>query len=295
MTFTVNSNIHPSVSFARLQRRARSLEIEGQILSVVQAGPVDRMILLIHGNSSCKEVFVAQIGPLLEAGFGVILLDLPGHGCSSDAPQPQRDYTIASYAKLLAKVCARLGARKPVLCGWSLGGHIAMQMAGDDPEYSGLVIFGAPPVGPGLQHLDAAFLPLDVGGVTGEQSPSEERLGAYLEAVYGSLVPVPEFFIRAAHRADGLSRSVMWEDWAQGAAGHDQTQVISNWPHPLLILHGAKDALISERYFHTLKPPPDHRKYRFSVLDSVGHAVCIEAPRRFNAELIKFCQSVFKP
>lgn len=294
MTFAENSKTRPSFSFEPLRRRAHNLDIESQRLSVVQMGPLDKTVLLIHGNSSCKEVFVTQVAPLLDAGFGVVLLDLPGHGRSDDAPHPQRDYTIASYAKLIAKVCARLGVRRPVLCGWSLGGHIAMQMAGDDPEYSGLVIFGAPPVGPGLQHLDSAFLPLDVGGVTGERSPSKERLGAYLEAVYGGLSPVPEFFIRAAYRADGLSRSVMWEDWVYGAAGHDQTQVISNWPHPLLILHGATDALISERYFQTLQLPADRQKWRISVLESVGHAVCIEAPRRFNAELIQFCHSVFK-
>ena len=57
-------------------------------------GPV---VLFIHGNSSCKEVFRQQ---LAEFGnqYHCVAMDLPGHGQSQDAPDPETSYNMTGYA-----------------------------------------------------------------------------------------------------------------------------------------------------------------------------------------------------
>ena len=41
-------------------------------------------VLLIHGNSSCKQVFRNQLQGAIGREYRLIAMDLPGHGDSSD-------------------------------------------------------------------------------------------------------------------------------------------------------------------------------------------------------------------
>ena len=55
-------------------------------------------VLFIHGNSSCKEIFARQLEGELGSRYRMIAFDLPGHGASSNAPEPARTYSIHGFA-----------------------------------------------------------------------------------------------------------------------------------------------------------------------------------------------------
>lgn len=269
------------------------IEINGLKISYLQAGPEDKTVVFIHGNSACKEAFKHQFGTLLENGIGFVALDLPGHGTSVNALTPQTEYTIPAYADLVARLCEKLGLDRPLLCGWSLGGHIAIEMAGSHSDYSGLMIFGTPPVGPGVEHLETAFLPADVSDVTGAEAPPKDRLEAYIKALYGTLYPIPDNLVDAGLRADGRSRSNMFAHWASGQSGHNQRQVIADWRGPLLIVHGTDDPFISGDYIKGLEMSGDGSGAIFKDMKGIGHAPFIEAPSDFNQILLEFCKKSF--
>jgi pimeloyl-ACP methyl ester carboxylesterase len=54
---------------------------------------------MLHGNSSCKEAFDRQLNGALGDEFRLIAIDLPGHGASSDAADPNRTYSFPGYAE----------------------------------------------------------------------------------------------------------------------------------------------------------------------------------------------------
>jgi hypothetical protein len=53
-------------------------------------------VLLIPGNSSCRDVFHYQLEEPFAASYRMIAFDLPGHCQFSDAPDPQRSYTLTA-------------------------------------------------------------------------------------------------------------------------------------------------------------------------------------------------------
>ena len=270
-----------------------TFDIDGQRLAYVCEGAAAKTVVFIHGNSSCKEAFQKQFATLLNAGFGLLAIDLPGHGHSGDATRPETDYTIPAYAERIQTLCAELQIHQPVLCGWSLGGHIAIEMAGSDAGYAGLMICGTPPVGPGMEHAEKAFLPSDVGDVTGAEAPPEDRLDAYIDAVYGTLKSVPDVLRRAGHRTDGRSRSSMFTHWISGTSGHNQRDVVQNWRKPILIVHGAEDAFVPAEYIQSLKISGDGSGPVFELIQGVGHAPFLEVPDAFNRLLLAFCERCF--
>src|SRR3546814_6716008 len=72
-----------------------------------------------------------QVGPLLGDSFRVLRMDTRGHG-ASDAPEG--DYTIAELAADALCVLDAAGARTASVCGLSLGGMTALQLALAAPE-----------------------------------------------------------------------------------------------------------------------------------------------------------------
>lgn len=120
----------------------------GEICAVDNEGD-GPAVLFIHGNSGCKEVFHQQFEGSLANTCRMIAFDLPGHGASDDASAPEDVYRMATMAPIIRKLLEALDARDSVLVGWSLGGHLAIEMAASYPEHRGMVITGTPPCGPG--------------------------------------------------------------------------------------------------------------------------------------------------
>lgn len=271
----------------------RELTVGAQSIAYYQEGPSTRSILFIHGNSSCKAAFEDQYSALLEAGYGVLAFDLPGHGASSDAPNPEADYNLPAYADLAAAFCEASGVTQPLLCGWSLGGHIAIQMAGNNPDYAGLMIFGTPPIGLNPHDAANAFLSFEFSDVTGQEHPSDAQLAGYIAAVYGSTPTIPGALVKAGQRTDGRSRSCMVAHWLTGENLHDQRAIVEHWRNPLLIVHGAEDAFVSGDYLRSLDLPQDRPGSAIKMIENVGHAPFLEDPETFNRLLLDFCASSF--
>src|SRR5208282_6679626 len=113
--------------------------------------------VLIHGNSSSSRVFSRQLDGPLGQQFRLVAVDLPGHGASDDA-RDRSAYSLPGHARAVRAVVDALQLGGAVFAGWSLGGHVALEMAPDLRHARGFVIFGTPPFAfpPAMAN---AFLP----------------------------------------------------------------------------------------------------------------------------------------
>lgn len=83
-------------------------------------------LVLLHGWGMNQAVWQQWL-PLLQQDWQVQALDLPGFGLSRQCPKP---YNLAALVELLQP---QLPARA-VLCGWSLGGLVAIELARRFPQ-----------------------------------------------------------------------------------------------------------------------------------------------------------------
>jgi pimeloyl-ACP methyl ester carboxylesterase len=91
-------------------------------------------LLLIHGNSFCRGVFRHQLYGELAQRHRLIAFDLPGHGESDNALDPAWTYTLTGFADAAIEVLGRMGVTEVVVLGWSLSGHIGIEMMSRLPE-----------------------------------------------------------------------------------------------------------------------------------------------------------------
>lgn len=271
--------------------RASTLSTPFGDIAITQSRSDGPPVLLVHGNSACKEIFARQFDSPLLAAYRLIALDLPGHGASSDAPDPQAAYALDGFAAACASVLDQLETGAVRLLGWSLGGHIGLELLGRRPDrVSALMIVGTPPIPLDLSVMGAAFKPSPVMGLTGKEdfSPDEAALYAqHTSAVDGQVDPQ---LLAMCRRADGRFRRMMFESLAAGRA-LDEVAIVRQGSVPVAVLNGSEDAFVNLDYVAGL-PYGKLWEGRATVLQGLGHAPFLQGPAAFNPVFARFLASL---
>ena len=266
--------------------RQHTVDTSHGSLSVEERGQGGIPVLLIHGNSSCLGVFRHQMHGRLAEHHRLITFDLPGHGQSSNAPDPMRSYTRHGFADAAVELLEKLGVTEAIVFGWSLGGHIGIEMVPRFSGMRGLMIAGAPPVnGKNMGHAFNASPHMEVAG---KEDLSETDIETFVHAIFGD--SAEPFLREAVARADGRFRKRLFEA-ARAGEGFDQRQTVETSSVPLAVVNGGADRFLKLDYFDTVAYANlwERRCHR---LPGLGHASLWEAPGDFNPLLERFLQDV---
>ena len=235
-------------------------------------------LVLLHGNGLSCEAFAAQMASPLAERHRLVAIDLPGHGRSADAADPATGYTLPGQAAAVGAVLAALEIDEAVLLGWSLGGHVALELAASWDGAAGVVLTGAPPATPSPAGLAAAFAPHPAAALLARETLSPEEIEQLVRVVFGA--PVPDFARPALARSDGRARRHLFESLARGEAT-DERALVEAGTLPVAVIDGADDPLINHAYLDGLRFARLWRG-RIHRIAGAGHAPFLTAPAAYN-------------
>ncbi len=103
----------------------------GQIVSYIDEGSIQApAIILIHGFPLNKGMWNKQVG-MLKENYRVIAYDIRGHGNSNAG---ESEFSIDLFVHDLLSLMDALKIDKTILCGFSMGGYIALNAVENYPE-----------------------------------------------------------------------------------------------------------------------------------------------------------------
>jgi pimeloyl-ACP methyl ester carboxylesterase len=265
------------------------LQFGQQSIAGFESAGTGRPIVLIHGNSSSSKVWKKQLEGPLGAKYRLIAIDLPGHGDSGRAPDPEKDYSALGYSACIASIARQLDLKNAVFVGWSLGGHGLLEAASALPMAAGLMIFGTPPIGKTADGF-AGFKGLSPVGFTPD--PGEAEIETWLKSAFApKFSPIPPFFAADFRNTDGAARGCLGASVQQGLY-QDETAIVSTEIKiPLAILHGAEEQIVDLDYLRRLTAPTLWRQ-EVQVIDNAGHTLQWEQPQAFEKLLDEFASGI---
>jgi 3-oxoadipate enol-lactonase len=259
--------------------------IDGGSLYFEAAGSGDPVILL-HGGNLDRRMWDSQF-EILGAKHRVIRYDARGFGRSSPADQP------FSAHDDLAALLRSLGITRASLVGLSMGGRIAMDFALKYPNMVDRLVLAAPGISGGTWAEDADTLWIKAAHAAAKRGDSVGVALAWLESAYirTALQPpeqaawIRQIVIDNASYWMGIVRHQDLEREASPAAADRLTELQA----PILLLVGDGDTPFIQDVARAIaQRAPNVRRID---IPGVGHMLNLEAPERFNAEVMAFLAS----
>jgi pimeloyl-ACP methyl ester carboxylesterase len=266
-----------------------SIETSHARLAVRQSEGSGTPVLMIHGNSSSGAVFRNQLEGPIGLRHRLIAPDLPGHGSSSDAPDPERSYSMEGYADAMAELLRLLGIERAVVFGWSLGGHIGLELIAHFPGMLGLMITGTPPIS-GADAMKG-FRTTPHMNLAGKQDFTEQDVEDYAHSTCGE--PFEPFLRDVVARTDGRARRLMVEKFVAGT-GVDQTRVVGKAAVPLAVVNGIEEPFVNLEFVRNVRYANLWQGRTIEIPNS-GHAPFWDAPAVFDPIFEQFLRDVDRP
>ena len=249
-----------------------------------------RCVVLLHAFPCDGRMWAAQADALSEAGWDLIIPDLPGFG-ASDVLEAEPSLDLVADVVLRELSVQRIEGA--VLAGLSLGGYVAMAMMRKSPErFSALMLCDT-----------------KASADTAEARESRHRLAESVveepaecgRILRGSLLPVLLGATTFAERLAVVEEVGGWLDearpqavaWYQRAMAARPTSIptLAAASIPALVLWGEED---------TLSPEADQRAMLQALTNATsacipgaGHLSAVERPEAVSRRMIEFLEGSF--
>ena len=261
----------------------------GVQLHVVEAGNSSggRPIVFIHGNSQSWLAWSRQLDSELAREHRLIAMDLRGHGFSDKPRDAYGDSRL--WADDVRAVIDVLNLDRPVLCGWSYGFLVILDYIrhyGEDRVGGIHIVGGISKLGSdaAMSVITQEFLSLAPGLFATDVEESVRGLESFLRKFFVQQPSASDFYLMLGYivsvpphvRQALLSRAI------------DNDDLLARIHKPVLITHGAKDAIVTLEAVdqHTAGIP--HAQAH--IMPNAGHAPFWEDAADFNQRLNTFVE-----
>ena len=239
-------------------------------------------VLLVHGFTNYGMVWATQAAALVHSGYRVLMPDLAGHGLSGVAAEVT---TVADLARDMVVLLDELGIGRVAICGLSLGGMVAQQMAVDHAgRVSAMLVADSRAENAGMRAAVEGWIDA-FEGAGGPLARLEKTWAALVNERFRSS-PTGEATLALWHTV--LSK-VAGRSLANVARGMNAFDVTAALPHvrlPTLVVSGSDDKLIPTHLSRrTAELVPGAR---IEVIEGGGHISSLDSAAAFNQLMLDF-------
>jgi 3-oxoadipate enol-lactonase len=255
-------------------------------VSYIEEGAINApAIILIHGFPLNKLMWNKQIGELKDR-YRVIAYDIRGHGKTEAG---DKDFSIELFVNDLICLMDALKIDKTILCGFSMGGYIALNAIVNYPDrFNAILLCDTNCADDSPEAREKRMKAIESIKVNGLEQYAEESLKKLFAPISFSKHSKEIAFVKDMIMK--TSSQSLYKTLYALAERKETCTILQNIKVPALIMVGKEDEIT----------PPDvalsmHEKIIGStihIIEHAGHLSNLENPDRFNELLIKFLNKI---
>lgn len=266
--------------------------IDGLRLAYREVNP-DAVYSLIyfHGNSGSSLLWQHQLEAQELKRFRMIAIDLPGHGDSAAASNPDAMYNVISMGRIAAAAATELvGDRPYILAGLSLGTNIIGEMLGSGAMPAGIILVSPTTVGSGILPSDlvtesVSALVLYQDDVTDHEIVLYAQETMYLQDHEVQVKVIGDYLRVNKGFRPSLKNSIPRQLYT------DEVKAIRDTSIPVLCVVGAEDRVTDPKLMQRVK-----MKYWQDTIFEIrkaGHLVPLDAPQQLTELIAAYSSAIF--
>lgn len=249
-------------------------------------------IICVHGLTGNGHDFDFLAKALIEKGYRVIAVDLPGRGRSDFLPEPL-DYNHTQYCQDLIALLAQLGVNEPGSVDWlgvSLGGLLGIRLAGmENSPIRRLIINDVGPVVP-QPALDFIYKVIAQTYRFDTIQALEKRMRETRGLSWGPVTD-QQWKHMAEHNARALDDGQITYSYDPEIAvvfEHQPTGGVDLWPYwdriscPVLTIQGAKSLLLTNAIIEEMNGRGPGKIMDLVIFEDCGHVPSLMAPEQIR-------------
>lgn len=235
----------------------------------------DLTVLLIHGWM-CDQTYWETQAPALSGQFGVVAVDLAGHGLSGTDRQA---WSTVALAEDVAALVSELELEKVVVVGHSLGGRVALEVARLLPG----TVIGVIGVDT-LHDADEELDPEEVAGlVAGFDADFGATCDGFVRSMFGDGAPAEMIGAVALDMCSGPADigTALIRDYA----AYDVAAALQTAGVPVRVIN-------ADKWPTNVKGNREYADFDAAIIEGHGHFLMQEAPAELNAALTETVKSI---
>lgn len=202
---------------------------------------------------------------------------------------------MRGYAELATSALIHLRIKKVAVLGWSLGGHVGIEMIpllkAKGIEMKGLMLVGTPPA-LGVEQIKEAFVFENPHmALPAQQEWSDEEAAVFARTSAGE--PFEPWMEECAKQTDGRARVLMWTKFAGGHGLDQRREVETNEDVLVAVVNGGAEPFINLDYLDGIQWKRLW-KGKCLRLEGLKHAPFWERPDIFEEVLEEFMKDCDK-
>lgn len=296
--YETEASFYTNVSFSTTLGETRSVNVHAMLWGEED----DPTIVLLHGMFSSSHTFVPWAERLVEEGYRVLAIDLPGFGLSE--VYPDQLTSTRRHAAVVKALLDSLAISEAFLGGNSMGGGVSWYFAS---EYHGLgftvngvVLIDA--VYPGMTGEEAdsgwrALLSSPVGRFLSHMTP-RFLFASALRGAYGSTIQPSEEVIDRYYRllrGEGHREAIVSQgteaDLEGSFTGIERLLRLKEESIPVLVLWGELDSWIPVETAALFQETLELEESNVVIYDTLGHVPMEEDPARTIEAVLVFLET----
>lgn len=243
-------------------------------------------VVFIHGAQNDHSVWILQTRYFAHHGYGVLAVDLPGHGRSKGSPL----VTVEAMADWLLALLDAAGVQQATLVGHSMGSLIALE-----------AVFRAPARITKLALVGTAY-PMQVSDMLLDASKNDEQtaidmvnIWSHTSIAHKPSCPGPGFYVMGGSQrlmqriAQQNPAQVFYTDFSACNAYANGEAAAQAVGCPTILLLGKRDMMTPPKATAVLRKAIPH--CRVAQLDDCGHQLMAEQPDAVLDTLFDFIGS----